>query len=119
MCTTYHPHTDGKTERTIRTMEDILRACIIKFRGSCDDYLPLVEFAYNNSNHDSIQMAPYEDLYGAPCRTPTCWSEAGEKPLAKLDMVEETDAKIKEIGENIKVSQLRQKQYVDKNVGNR
>ncbi|KAJ0574580.1 putative nucleotidyltransferase, Ribonuclease H [Helianthus annuus] len=70
--TAYHPQTDGQSERTIQTLVDMLRACIMDFGGSWDDHLPLVEFSYNNSYHNSIKMAPYEMLYGRKCRTPVC-----------------------------------------------
>ncbi|KAJ8767334.1 hypothetical protein K2173_017378 [Erythroxylum novogranatense] len=73
--TAFHPQTDGQSERTIQTLEGMLRACVMDFRGAWDDHLPLVEFAYNNSYHSSIQMAPYEALYGRRCRTPICWDE--------------------------------------------
>ena len=55
----FHPKIDGPTERTIQTPEDMLSACVIDFKGSWDDHLPLIEFAYNNSYHSSIQMTPY------------------------------------------------------------
>ncbi|XP_076892254.1 uncharacterized protein LOC143543926 [Bidens hawaiensis] len=71
--TTYHPQTDGQSERTIQTFEDMLRACIIDFGGSWEKYLSLPEFSYNNSYHSSIGMLPYEMLYGRKCRTPICW----------------------------------------------
>ncbi|KAL0448767.1 UNVERIFIED_CONTAM: Transposon Ty3-I Gag-Pol polyprotein [Sesamum latifolium] len=61
--TAFHPQTDGQSERTIQTLEDMMRACVIEFRGNWDDHLPLIEFAYNNSFHSSIGMAPYEALY--------------------------------------------------------
>ncbi|KAI3780622.1 hypothetical protein L2E82_10607 [Cichorium intybus] len=61
-------------------------------------------------------MAPYEALYGAPCRTPTCWTEVGEKPLAGPEIVAQTEEKIKLIRENLKVAQNRQKQYADRRV---
>jgi len=66
----YHPQTDGQTERTIQTLEDMLRACAIELPGSWDHHLPLAEFAYNNSYHSSIKMAPFEALYGRKCRSP-------------------------------------------------
>ncbi|GKC87654.1 putative reverse transcriptase domain-containing protein [Tanacetum coccineum] len=75
MSTAYHPQTDGQSERTIQTLEDMLRACVIDFGSSWDRYLPLVEFSYNNSYHASIKAAPYEALYGQKCRSPVCWSE--------------------------------------------
>jgi hypothetical protein len=77
----YHPQTDGQTERTIQSLEDLLRACVLDNHGSWDDILPLVEFTYNNSFHASIGMAPYEALYGRRCRTPLCWHQDGESLL--------------------------------------
>lgn len=65
--TAYHPQTDGQTERVNQIIEDMLRACVIEFKGAWDDYLPLAEFAYNNSYQASIRMAPYEALYGRKC----------------------------------------------------
>ncbi|GKA57609.1 putative reverse transcriptase domain-containing protein [Tanacetum coccineum] len=70
MSTAYHPQTDGQSERTIQTLEDMLRACVIDFGSSWDRHLPLVEFSYNNSYHASIKAAPYEALYGRKCRSP-------------------------------------------------
>lgn len=62
--TSLHPQTNGQFERTIQTLEDMLRACILDLGDKWDDHLPLIEFAYNNSNHASIKMAPYDSLYG-------------------------------------------------------
>ena len=76
--TTYHPQTDGQSERTIQTLEDMLRTCVLDFGESWSKYLTLVEFAYNNSFHSSIQMAPYKALYCRKCRSPICWDEVGE-----------------------------------------
>ena len=67
MSTTFHLQTDGQSERTIQILEDMLRACTLNLKGSWEEHLPLVEFAYNNSYQASIQMAPYEALYGRPC----------------------------------------------------
>ncbi|GJW37708.1 putative reverse transcriptase domain-containing protein [Tanacetum coccineum] len=64
MSTAYHPQTDGQSERTIQTLEDMLKACVIDFGGSWNVHLPLVEFSYNNSYHSSIRCAPFEALYG-------------------------------------------------------
>ncbi|KAL8146288.1 hypothetical protein AgCh_004148 [Apium graveolens] len=79
MSMAYHPQTDGQNERTIQTIEDMLRVCAIDFKGSWDEHLPLVEFAYNNSYHASIGMPPYEALYGRKCRSPVYWDEVGER----------------------------------------
>ncbi|GJZ29545.1 putative reverse transcriptase domain-containing protein [Tanacetum coccineum] len=70
--------TDGQSERTIQTLEDMLRACVIDFGGSWDAHLPLVEFSYNNSYHTSIRYAPFEALYRRKCRSPVLWAEVGE-----------------------------------------
>ena len=66
---TFHTQTDGQAARTIQNIEDMLRDCVIDFKGSWDDHLPLIEFAYNNSYHSSIQMAPHEALYECRCRS--------------------------------------------------
>ncbi|GJW72665.1 putative reverse transcriptase domain-containing protein [Tanacetum coccineum] len=78
MSMAYHPETDGQSERTIQTLKDMLRACVIDFGGSWDQHLPLVEFSHNNSYHASIKAAPFEALYGRKCRSPICWSEVGD-----------------------------------------
>ncbi|GJZ34858.1 putative reverse transcriptase domain-containing protein [Tanacetum coccineum] len=75
MSTAYHPETDGQSERTIQTLEDMLRAYIIDFGKGWERHLPLVEFSYNNSYHASIKAAPFEALYGRKCRSPVCWAE--------------------------------------------
>jgi len=77
----YHPHTDGQSERTIQSLEDLLRTCVLDHLGSWDEILPLVEFTYNNSYQASIGMAPFEALYGRKCRTPLCWFQDGESVL--------------------------------------
>ncbi|GKA03491.1 putative reverse transcriptase domain-containing protein [Tanacetum coccineum] len=75
MSMAYHPQTDGQSERTIQTMEDILRACVMDFGKGWDRHLPLVEFSYNNSYHTSIKASSFEALYGRKCRSPICWAE--------------------------------------------
>jgi hypothetical protein len=74
----YHPQTDGQTERVNQVVEDMLRACVIHFDKSWDKFLALAEFAYDNSYQASLKMAPFEALYGRRCRTPLNWSQAGE-----------------------------------------
>ncbi|GKA78753.1 putative nucleotidyltransferase, ribonuclease H [Tanacetum coccineum] len=93
MSTAYHPETDGQSERTIQTLEDMLRACVIDFGSSWDRHLPLVEFSYNNSYHASIKAAPFEALYGRKCRSPVCWSEVGDSQLTGPEMIRETTEK--------------------------
>nr|GFC93410.1 retrotransposon protein, putative, Ty3-gypsy subclass [Tanacetum cinerariifolium] len=76
--TAYHPETDDQSERTIETLEDMLRACSIDFGKGWVNHLPLVEFSYNNIYHATIKVAPFEALYGRKCRSPVCWTEVGE-----------------------------------------
>ena len=87
LSTTYHPQTDGQTERVNRVVEDMLRFCIMDFKGSWADHLLLAEFTYNNSYHASLGMAPYEALYGRPCRSPMCGAEIGEQAHLGPDFV--------------------------------
>ncbi|GKA21230.1 reverse transcriptase domain-containing protein [Tanacetum coccineum] len=78
MSTAYHPQTDRQSERTIQTLEDMLRACVIDFGKGWVNHLPLVEFSYNNSYHASIKAAPFEALYDRKCRSHVCGAEVGE-----------------------------------------
>ncbi|GJU07952.1 putative reverse transcriptase domain-containing protein [Tanacetum coccineum] len=75
MSTAYHLETDRQSERTIQTLEDMLRACVIDFGNCWERHLPLVKFSYNNSYHASIKATPFEVLYGQKCRSPVCWAE--------------------------------------------
>ncbi|GJZ05138.1 putative reverse transcriptase domain-containing protein [Tanacetum coccineum] len=97
MSTAYHPQTDGQSERTIQTLENMLRTCVIDFGKSWVNHLPLVEFSYNNSYHASIKAAPFEALYGRKCRSPICWAEVGEVQLTSPEIVQETTKKIIQI----------------------
>ena len=94
MSTTFLLHTDGQLEKNIQTLEDMLRACVLDLKGSYEEHLPLVEFTYNNSYQASIQMEPYEALYGRPCRSPVCLMEVGERPSTGLDLVRDTFEKV-------------------------
>ncbi|GJY08643.1 putative reverse transcriptase domain-containing protein [Tanacetum coccineum] len=94
MSTAYHPQTDGQSERTIKTLEDMLRACAIDFGKGWVNHFPLVEFSYNNSYHASIKAAPFEALYGCKCRSPVCWAEVGEVQLTGPEIVQEMTEKI-------------------------
>ncbi|GJV50897.1 putative reverse transcriptase domain-containing protein [Tanacetum coccineum] len=90
MSTAYHPQTDGQSERTIQTLEDMLCACVLDFRKGWDKHLSLVEFSYNNSYYTSIKAAPFEVLYGRKCRSPICWAEVGDRQLTGLEIIHET-----------------------------
>ncbi|CAH1418427.1 unnamed protein product [Lactuca virosa] len=112
--TTFHPQTDGQSERTIQTLEDMLRACVIDFGGSWDSHLPLAEFAYNNNYHSSIGAPPFELLYGRRCRTPVCWGEVGHRVMSRTEVVLQTTEKIQHIRQRLQTAQSRQKSYADR-----
>ncbi|GJW21833.1 reverse transcriptase domain-containing protein [Tanacetum coccineum] len=114
MSTAYHPQTDGQSERTIQTLEDMLRASVLDFGGSWDVHLRLVEFLYNNSYHASVRCAPFEALYGRKCHSPIMWVEVEEGQLIGPKLVQETTEKISQIKDRLKATRDRQKSYADK-----
>ncbi|KAI3717350.1 hypothetical protein L1987_68917 [Smallanthus sonchifolius] len=105
---------DGQTERTIQTLEDMLRACVIDFGNTWESHLSLVEFSYNNSYHTSIKAAPFEALYGRKCRSPICWAEVGDSQLTGPELEFETSEKIVQIRNPMAAARDRQKSYADK-----
>nr|GEY70066.1 putative reverse transcriptase domain-containing protein [Tanacetum cinerariifolium] len=113
MSTAYHPKTNGQSERTIQTLKDMLRACVIDFGKGWVNHLPLVEFSYNNSYHASIKAAPFEALYGRKCRSPICWIEVGEAQILGPKLIQETTVKIIQIKQRMQVDRDRQKSYAD------
>lgn len=113
MSTAYHPQTDGQSERTIQTLEDMLRACVLDFGKNWDKHLSLAEFSYNNSYHSSIKAAPFEALYGRKCRSPVCWSEVGDTQLTGPELIRETTEMIVQIKNRLLTARSRQKSYAD------
>ena len=111
--TAFHPQTDGQLERTIQTLEDMMRACTLEFKSNWDDHLTLLEFAYNNGYHSSIGMAPYEALYERKCRSPIYWDVEGLRQLEGPDLVQETVDKIQVVNKCLKVAQDHQESYTD------
>ncbi|GKA94696.1 putative reverse transcriptase domain-containing protein [Tanacetum coccineum] len=114
MSTAYHPQTDGQSERTIQTLEDMLRAYVIDFESNWDRHLSLVEFSYNNSYHASIKVAQYEALYRRKCRSPVCWSEVGDSLLIGPELIHDTTEKIIQIKNRLLTARSRQKSYADR-----
>ncbi|GKF16666.1 putative reverse transcriptase domain-containing protein, partial [Tanacetum coccineum] len=112
MSTAYHPQTDGQSERTVKILEDMLRACVLDFGGSWDVHLPLVEFSYINSYHSSVRCAPFKALYGRKCRSPIMLAEVGEGQLIGPELVQETTKKISHINDKLKAACDRQKGMV-------
>nr|ABA97145.1 retrotransposon protein, putative, Ty3-gypsy subclass [Oryza sativa Japonica Group] len=107
--TAYHPQTDGQTERVNQILEDMLRACALDFGGAWDKSLPYAEFSYNNSYQASLQMAPFEALYGRRCRTPLFWDQTGERQLFGTEVLNEAEEKVRAVRERLRIAQSRQK----------
>ncbi|WVZ90080.1 hypothetical protein U9M48_036411 [Paspalum notatum var. saurae] len=110
----YHPQISGQVERVNQILEDVLRACALTYSTKWDECLPLAEFAYNNSYQKSLEMAPFEALYGRRCRTPLNWSEPGERVTFGPDLVSQAEEQVKLIHSNLKRAQSRQKSYSNK-----
>jgi hypothetical protein len=110
----YHRQTDGQTEQVNQILEDMLRACVLEHQGSCDQNLPWAEFSYNNSYQESLKMALFEVLYGHRCHTPLNWIELGEKVIFGPDLVEEAEATVRRIQENLKAAKSHQETYASK-----
>ncbi|KAA3479977.1 reverse transcriptase [Gossypium australe] len=104
--TTFHPQTDGHSERVIQVLKDMLRSCVINFGIYLKRYVPLVEFTYNNNYHANLKMSPFKALYGRRCRTPTCWMELSERKMVSLDLVCETKEKFTVIHNHLKKGKL-------------
>ncbi|GJX74930.1 putative reverse transcriptase domain-containing protein [Tanacetum coccineum] len=113
MSTTYHPQTDGQSERTIQTLEDMLRACVLDFGKGWDRHLLLVEFSYNNSYHTSIKATSFEVLYGRKFRSPICWAEVRDSQLIVPKIIHETTEKIAQIKSRIQAARDRQNSYAN------
>jgi hypothetical protein len=110
----YHPQTDGQIERSNQILEDMLRACALKYEKSWDKSLPYTQFSYNTSYQASIKMAPYEALYGRQCRTPLFWSQTGESQVFRPEVLKDVEKQVQMVHESLKVAQSRQKSYADK-----
>ena len=94
-------------------LEDMLRTCVLDHKGSWEEHLPVVEFAYNNSYQASIQMEPYEALYGRPCRSPLCWTEEGESSITGPYLIRDSSEKVSLKRQRLLTTQSRQKSYAD------
>ena len=112
--TAYHPQTDGQTERVNQILEDMLRACVLKYGTDWEKSLPYAEFSYNNSFQASIKMSLFEALYGRPCNTPLMWSEPGERAFFGPAKIKEAEEGVAQVRENLRAAQSQQKSYADK-----
>jgi hypothetical protein len=112
--TAYHPQTDGKMERVNQILEDMQRIHVMHQPKKWEDYLPLVEFAYDNGYQESLKMSPFEVLYGRSCNTPFRWSNPVNRIIVGPNMLKEMEQQVIQIKQNLKVAQNRQKSYVDR-----
>nr|GFB81469.1 putative nucleotidyltransferase, ribonuclease H [Tanacetum cinerariifolium] len=92
----------------------MLRSCELEWTGNWDNYICLVELAYNNSWHASIKCAPFEMLYGRKCRAPICWDQVGERVIEGPEMIKVTNEKVSVAKDKLKEARTRQKSYADK-----
>ncbi|GKE35560.1 putative reverse transcriptase domain-containing protein [Tanacetum coccineum] len=105
---------NGQSKRTIQTLKDMLRACVMDFEKGWDKHLPLIEFSYNNSYHTSIKATLFKALYGRKCRSPICWAEVGDAQLTGPEIVRVTTEKINQIKHRLQASRNRQRSYTNK-----
>jgi hypothetical protein len=115
LSTTYHPESDGQTERVNRVIEDMLRMYVMDKPSKWEDYLHLVEFAYNNGYQTSLKMSPFESLYDRRCNTPVSWDNPADRTIVGPELLKEMEDQMFKIKKNLKSTQDRQKIYVDKN----
>nr|GEV90678.1 putative reverse transcriptase domain-containing protein [Tanacetum cinerariifolium] len=109
MSTGYHPETDRQSERTIQTLEDMLRACVIDIGKRWEKHLPFIEFSYNNSYHANI----FEALYGRKCKSPVYWAEVGDVQLTGPEIIHETTEKIVQIRQRLQAARDQQRSYAN------
>ena len=101
--TAYHPQTDGQTERDNQVLEDMLRMDVTDKPSKWEDYLHLVEFAYNNGQQASLGMSPYEALYGRRCRTPVTWDNPVNRIVLGPELLKEMEQEVAKIRQKLKV----------------
>ena len=109
----YHPQTSGQVERINQILEDMLRACALTYSSNWEACLHLAEFTYNNSYQKSLEMAPFEALYGRRCRTPLNWSEPGERITFGPELVTAAEEQVWFIQAKLKAAQERQRSYAN------
>jgi len=107
--TAYHPQIDGQTERVNQVLEDMLRMYVMDKPTKWEDYLHLVEFAYNNGHQESLGMSPYEALYGRRCRTLVTWDNPVNRIVLGPELLKEMEQEVAKIRQNLKAAQDRQK----------
>ena len=111
--TSYHPQTDGQTERTNQIIEDMLHMYVRTKPNKWEDYLHLVEFAYNNGYQTSSKLSPFEILYDKKCTTPISWDNPADRLMVGLEMLQEMESMVRKVQHNLKEAQDKHKSYAD------
>jgi hypothetical protein len=97
----YRPKTDGQTKRVNQILEDMLRACALRYGRSWDKSLSYAEFSYNNSYQESLKMALFEMLDGRRCQTPLFWNETGDRKIFSPDILPEAEKQVRMVREDL------------------
>jgi hypothetical protein len=113
-CSANHPQTDGQTERVNQILEDMLRVYVLEHQGCWDQNLSWTKFSYNNSCQEILKVAQFKVLYGCRCHTPLNWIVSGEKVIFGPNLVEEAEATVHHIKDNMKSTKSRQETYANK-----
>ena len=111
--TVFHHRMDGEAEHTIKNLEYILKACVIDFKGSLDNHLPLIEFSFDNTYHSSIFVAPFDAVYGRRCTSLVGWFEVGDSSLLGSEIIYKVFGKVRMISDRLKTSYNQHKSYTD------
>ena len=111
--TDFHPQINGLSEQTNQILEDMLRARVLEFKGSQVQYLPFIEFSYNNSYQETVGMLPYKALYRRKCQSPLYWDNVGKRQMLGPELISDTRHKVLVIRERMNAAQSRQKSYAD------
>eukprot|EP00253_Pinus_taeda_P010670 PITA_10670 len=112
--TAYYPQIDGQTEWVNQVVKDMLRAYVMQQPMLWEEYLHLVEFAYNKGYHISTRLSPFEVLYGRKCRTPSNWGGQEDRLSLGPDMLKDMEDMVKRVHANLKAAQDRQKNFADR-----
>jgi hypothetical protein len=112
--TSYHPQMYGKIERKNQIIEDMLRMYVRTKPNKWEDYIHLVEFAYNNRYQTSAKLITFKVLYDRKCTTPICWDNPADRLMVGPEMLQEMENMVRKVQRNLKEEHDRQKSYVDK-----
>jgi hypothetical protein len=115
LITSYHPESNGKTERNNKIIEDMLRMYVMDWPSKLEDYIHLLDFTYNNGYQDSLKMSPFKALYGRKCNTSVSRDNPSDRAIVGPYLLKEMEEKMTRIKHNLKVSHDRKKRYANKN----